>query len=255
MTSSLGSFVWYEFMSTDVTAAKSFYGKVVGWNTQDVPISGMTYTLLRVGERQVGGMMTMPQQVRDAGTRPCWLAHIAVDDVDAAVVKLQRLGGKVHRPPTDIPNVGRFAAVTDRQGATFFMFKPSQAGERTPPSAPGDIGWHELHTNDWPNAFEFYNSMFGWLKGDAVDMGAMGTYQLFTIAGSPAGAMFNSPAAQPMCFWLYYFMVDDIDAAAKRVRDNDGKITQGPIQVPGDRWILQAADPQGAMFALLGSRG
>ena len=43
----------------------------------------------------------------------------------------------------------------------------------------------------------------------------------------------------------------DIDAAAKRVNDNGGKIYyQGPQQVPGrGQWIVQAADPQGAAFA------
>jgi predicted enzyme related to lactoylglutathione lyase len=255
-----GSFMWYELMSTDTTASKTFYGKVVGWETQDVPISGMTYTLLRAGDREIGGMMTLPQQLCEAGMKPSWAAHIGVGDVDATAGKLQQLGGKVHRPPTDIPNVGRFAAVADPQGARFFLFKPMQAGEPTqagvPPvsSQPGPVGWHELHTTDWPGAFEFYSAMFGWKKGDAVDMGPMGTYQLFTIAGSPRGGMFNIPTAQSGCFWLYYFNVENIDAAAQRVSDNGGTNTNGPHQVPGGGWIVQATDPQGAAFALLGAR-
>jgi predicted enzyme related to lactoylglutathione lyase len=111
-----------------------------------------------------------------------------------------------------------------------------------------------LHTTDWPGAFEFYSAMFGWKKGDGVDMGPLGTYQLFTIAGSPRGGMFNSPAAPSGCFWLYYFNVENIDAAAKRVTDNGGAIENGPHQVPGGGWIVQARDPQGAAFALLGAR-
>jgi hypothetical protein len=111
-----------------------------------------------------------------------------------------------------------------------------------------------LHTTDWTDAFEFYSAMFGWLKGDAMDMGPMGTYQLFTIGGVPIGGMFNSPAAQAACFWLYYFNVEDIDAAAGRISENGGKIMRGPHEVPGGGWIVQAADPQGAAFALLGSR-
>jgi len=87
-----------------------------------------------------------------------------------------------------------------------------------------------------------------------MDMGPMGTYQLFTIGGAAVGGMFNSPAAQMARFWLYYFNVSDIDAAGKRVSDGGGKITQGPQQVPGGGWIIQASDPQGAAFALHGSR-
>jgi uncharacterized protein len=251
------SFVWYELMTTDLGAAKAFYGKVVGWEVQDVPMPGMVYSLLRMGETQVGGMMTLPQDAYKAGMKPCWVGYIGVDDADKAAAKVTSLGGKMHHAPTDIPGIGRFAMVADPQGAAFNLFKPNQTGERLVSNEPGHVGWHELHTTDWSKAFDFYAQMFGWLKGDGVDMGPMGTYQLFTIKGTPAGGMFNSPAVPAgatACFWLYYFNVGDIDAAAQRVSDSGGKIMNGPHQVPGGAWIVQAADPQGAAFALLGSR-
>jgi uncharacterized protein len=248
------SFVWYELMTSDVAAAKVFYANVVGWSTEDVPMPGMTYTLLRMGDAQVGGLMALPREACDAGMKPCWVSYIGIDDVDRAASKVQGLGGKIFGEPADIPNVGRFAVVADPQGASFNLFKPTQAGQRAVSREPGQIGWHELHSNDWPKAFEFYGTLFGWLKGDAVDMGPMGTYQLFTVGGVPTGGMFNSPAAQSARFWLYYFNVGDIDAAAKRVSDGGGEIRQGPHQVPGGGWIIQAADPQGAAFALLGMR-
>lgn len=254
MAGAQSSFVWYELMTTDVAAAKAFYTGVVGWSTEDMPMPGMTYTLLRMGQAQVGGLMAVPKEARDAGMRPCWVGYVGVDDADRAAAKVKQIGGKVLMEPTDIPNVGRFAAVTDPQGATLNLFKPSQPGQRGVSAEPGQVGWHELHTTDWPKAFGFYTDMFGWLKGDSVDMGAMGTYQLFTIKGTPSGAMFNSPAAQGARFWLYYFNVGNIDDAVKRVGQGGGKIMQGPMQVPGDRWVAQAADPQGAAFALLGSR-
>jgi predicted enzyme related to lactoylglutathione lyase len=254
MTGAQNSFVWYELMTSDAAAAKAFYSKVVGWNTEDVPMPGMTYTLLRAGETQIGGLMALPKEAGDAGMKPCWVAYVGVDDADGAAAKVKRLGGQILREPADIPNVGRFAVVADPQGAAFNLFKPSQAGQRLISSEPGHIGWHELHTTDWPKAFEFYTEMFGWLKGDAIDMGPMGTYQLFTIGGAAVGAMFNSPAAQATRFWLYYFNVGDIDAAGKRVSDGGGKITHGPQQVPGGGWIIQASDPQGAAFALYGSK-
>jgi predicted enzyme related to lactoylglutathione lyase len=257
MAGAQSSFVWYELMSSDVAAAKAFYTKVIGWKTQDMPMPGMTYTLLSVGDTQIGGMMTLPKDAADAGMKPCWTSYIEVDDVDGAASKVRSLGGKIYTPPADIPNVGRFAVVADPQGASFNLFKSAQPGQRNVSSEPGYVGWHELHTNDAPKAFDFYNAMFGWLKGDAMDMGPMGTYQLFTIGGAAVGAMFNSPAAHADAaarFWLYYFNVGDIDAAAKRVSDGGGKIMHGPQQVPGGSWIVQAADPQGAAFALLGPK-
>ena len=254
MAGTQSPFVWYEFMSSDVAASKAFYSKVVGWSTEDMPMPGMTYTLLRIGDTQVGGMMKLPQEGIAAGMRPGWVGYVRVDDTDRAAAKAQQLGSKILMPPTDIPNVGRIAMISDPQGAALYLFKPAQAGERAVSREPGQIGWHELHTNDWPKAFEFYTAMFGWLKGDGMDMGPMGTYQLFTINGVPSGAMFNSPAAQAARYWLYYFNVGDIDDAVKRVGGGGGKIMNGPMEVPGGGWIVQAADPQGAAFALLGSR-
>jgi len=254
MAGAQSSFVWYELMTSDVAAAKAFYAKVVGWSTQDMPMPGMTYTLLRIGDTQIGGLMALPKDAGGAGMKSCWVGYAGVDDADTAAAKVKRLGGKILLPPTDIPNVGRFAMVADPQGASLNLFKPSQAGQRVVSSDPGHIGWHELHTTDWPKAFEFYTDMFGWDKGDGVDMGPMGTYQLFTIGGTPVGAMFNSPAAQAARYWLFYFNVGDIDAAGKRVTDGGGKIMHGPQEVPGGGWIIQASDPQGAAFALFGSR-
>ena len=247
-------FVWYELMADDVAAAKAFYASVVRWNTQDVPMPGMTYTLLRVGDIQTAGLMELPKDAREAGMKPGWVGYIGVGDADGAAARVQRLGGDILGPSIDIPTVGRFATVTDPQGALFNLFNPAKGGQRVVSCEPGHVGWHELHTIDWPQAFELYTDMFGWAKGDALDMGGMGIYQLFKIGGVAMGGMFNSPGAQASRFRLYYFNVDDIDAAAKRVTDGGGTIAHGPSQVPGGNWILQAADPQGAVFALTGQR-
>jgi predicted enzyme related to lactoylglutathione lyase len=86
-------------------------------------------------------------------------------------------------------------------------------------------------------------------------MGAMGIYQLFSIGGSTIGGMFNKLAVVPATFWLYYFNVGDFDVAVARVKAGGGEIANGPMEVPGGSWIVQAKDPQGAMFALVGRRG
>ena len=63
--------------------------------------------------------------------------------------------------------------------------------------------------------------------------------------------MMTKTAQTPAPFWLYYFNVEAIDAAIERVTSAGGTIVNGPMPVPGDRWIVQGLDPQGAMFALL----
>jgi hypothetical protein len=82
----------------------------------------------------------------------------------------------------------------------------------------------------------------------------MGTYQIFATGGAPVGGMMNKMPEMPMPHWLYYFNVDDIDAAAERVRKAGGKVVNGPQEVPGGSWIVHAFDPQGVMCALVGPK-
>jgi predicted enzyme related to lactoylglutathione lyase len=119
--------------------------------------------------------------------------------------------------------------------------------------APGHVGWHELFAADWEQAWAFYRALFGWQKADA-DVGPIGTYQLFSAAGETIGGMFTKPPEVPNPFWLYYFNVGDIDAAMRRVKAAGGSLLTAPIEVPGGRWIVHCSDPQGAVFALTGTR-
>jgi hypothetical protein len=57
-----------------------------------------------------------------------------------------------------------------------------------------------------------------------------------------------------MPFWAYYFIVPTIDAAIERVNAGGGKVMNGPMEVPGGSWIIQAMDPQGAFFCLVGPK-
>ncbi len=169
---------------------------------------------------------------------------------------IKTAGGAIHRGPEDIPGVGRFAVAGDPHGAGFMLFKGTS--EEAPPPAPagtpGHVGWRELHAGDREGAFAFYSGLFGWTKADAVDMGAMGVYQIFAIDGTAAGGMMTRMPETPAPFWLYYFNVEAVGAAMTRVKDAGGQILNGPMQVPGGSWIAQCFDPQGAMFAIVGSK-
>ncbi|MGE0748746.1 MAG: VOC family protein [Rhodospirillales bacterium] len=254
-----GQFVWYELMTTDTAAGGAFYGAVVGWDRMPAGIPGMDYTMFAAGGVPTAGLMTLPDDLRAAGAPPGWIGYVAVDDVDAAAAKAVGLGGAVHHAPADLPGVGRFAAIADPQGAALVLFKASSMPQTPAPprGTPGHVAWRELFAADWPQAAEFYGAMFGWTKADAIDIGEMGTYQLFAAAAGaePVGGMFNKPAMVPACFWLYYICVADFDAAVGRVTAGGGTVVNGPMEVPGGDWIVQCFDPQGAMFALVGKRG
>lgn len=255
--SARGKFCWYELMTSDPDAAKAFYGKVMGWGFEESNLTEIRYTRLKAGNVEMGGLMAIPDMAHKEGAPPAWMGYIQVDDVDAYAARIEKAGGKTHKAPTDIPTVGRFAVVSDPQGAHFVLFKPADAPARAPVPfmTPGHIGWHELHARESKSAFAFYADMFGWTKGEAFDMGGpVGAYQLFATGDNPVGGMMNKMEALPIPFWLFYFAVDGIDAAIARVTEAGGKVLNGPMEVPGGAWIIQCLDPQGAMFALVSAR-
>ena len=248
-------FVWYELMTNDVDGAAGFYSAVVGWEARDSGMEGFDYRLFHSGDSMVAGLMARPEEA--AGSPPGWLGYVGVADVDAAAEKAKSLGATVHVEPRDIPGIGRFAVIADPQGAVVALFgSDSEPPPQPPMGTPGQIGWNELYASDWEKLFTFYETLFGWKKGIAVPMGEMGTYQLVAAASGDEsfGGMFNKPPQVPVNYWLYYFSVDEIDAAAERVKANGGTVLMGPMEVPGGAFIIQCQDPQGAMFALTGPR-
>ncbi|WP_336958536.1 VOC family protein [Sphingobium aquiterrae] len=257
---STSDFVWYELMTSDVDAAAAFYTAVIGWNAVDSGMPDMQYTLVRVGERQVGGLMAMPPGAAAMDVKPGWVGYIGVDDVAMATDSAAGAGATVYLAPQAIPGVGHFSVIADPAGARICLFTgDGDPAPELPPMSPGSIGWHELHSADPDAAWTFYEGQFGWTKGDALDMGPMGTYQIFSTTGGTgmemmSGGMMKASPDSPASGWLYYFVVDDIEAAHGRVTDNGGTVILPPTEVPGGAWIINALDPQGAMFALVGMR-
>jgi uncharacterized protein len=247
------SFVWYELMTTDTAAATRFYADVVGWTPSDAQMPGMEYTLLGAAAGQVGGLMALPAEAAAHGARPGWLGYLAVADVDASVSAIQAAGGALHHGPMDVPGVGRMATVGDPQGAVFCVFKdvspnPSSAAQG---EGAGQVGWNELMAGNGATAWDFYSAHFGWQKADAMDMGPMGVYQMFGTGGAPVGGMMSKPPELPVACWNFYFNVPALDAAVARLKAGGGQVLNGPMEVPGGSWIVNAMDPQGAAFSLV----
>jgi predicted enzyme related to lactoylglutathione lyase len=254
-----GRFIWYELITTDLDGASRFYEDVVGWTHEDMTNDCMTYRMVKADGNGVGGMLLIPPEAKAMNAPPSWAGYIAVDDCDAAADKIKRLGGQVIRAPDDIPEVGRFAVVADPQGAVFEIMKPFPPPGARPEfparGVPGHCSWRELYAGDLETAFAFYAEMFGWRKDEAVPMGPMGTYQLYANQDGVVGGMMTKPPQVPRPCFVYYFQVGDIDAAAERVKKGGGQVYMGPMEVPGGDWVLQGADPQGAVFALVGTKG
>ncbi len=110
-----GAFSWCELMTPDTAAAREFYQQLFGWQLADEPVNDMIYTVVKVGEQPIGGMMTLPPTME--GQPPRWGVYVTVDDIEATVQQVEALGGQVLMPPMEIPGTGRIATIRDPQGA------------------------------------------------------------------------------------------------------------------------------------------
>ena len=123
-TAPAGSWCWAELWAPDEAAALAFYERVLGYTGEAVNMGEQgTYYLLKTGDVARAGVF----RSSDPALPTMWLPYVAVDDCDASAEKARSLGARVAMPPTDIPNVGRFAVFIDPFGATVAVLKDAMA--------------------------------------------------------------------------------------------------------------------------------
>jgi predicted enzyme related to lactoylglutathione lyase len=247
----LGRPLWYELITTDMTAASAFYRTVMGWTAAPFHGSPHPYTMLnRSGEIPAAGVMARPEGMN---APPFWAMYVGVPRLEEAAAQIKRLGGSECSPVIEVPSVGRMQMMKDPQGAAFYIYEPASAEQQPEAAAQvGEASWHELMTTDAPAAMKFYSEVFGWQPSEALDMGAMGTYQMFNRPHGMIGGMMNKPPemAHVPPNWQIYFRVADITSAIERIKAHGGQILNGPMEVPGGDWVANAMDAQGAAFGV-----
>ena len=258
--------IWYELMTPDPAGVTPFYRAVGGW---EIPAEGFSnpngseYRMIsRSDGGNLGGALTLTKAMQDSGARPCWIPYFHVDDVDDAVARAERMGGKVQMKASTIPDIGRIAMVSDAQGAPFYLMKP------TPPAGnpdaksdvwdrekPGHCRWNELATTDAPAAKEFYTALLGWKSERSMPMGERGDYLFLECEGNEIGAINPWIGEDQPPMWLFYLGVDSIARALDAAKANGGSVINGPHEVPGGDHVFVATDPAGAMIAFVGPKG
>ncbi|GAA4596064.1 putative enzyme related to lactoylglutathione lyase [Actinoplanes octamycinicus] len=113
-----GALTWNELNTRDVDGAQSFYGAVFGWTFREAQVGNLPYLLCDNVRQPVAGIQPMIGEGWPADISPYWLVYFAVTDCDVAAEHAFALGGRVVNPPTTI-SIGRYAVLTDPQGATF----------------------------------------------------------------------------------------------------------------------------------------
>ena len=124
-----GEFCWTEITARDLDRSVAFYENVFGWQFRRSASAGddMEYIEFSTdGGEPIGGLYDVDKMPGRQEVPPHFISYVAVDDVNDTANLALELGGRVLRPPTDIPNVGRMAVIADPTGGTMALIKLEQ---------------------------------------------------------------------------------------------------------------------------------
>ncbi|TQF73577.1 VOC family protein [Rhodococcus spelaei] len=240
----LGAPCWAELGTTDIDAAGSFYGGLLGWQPEAEPnTEAGGYTMMLLDDDPVAAVTPLYQE----GQPVAWTASIAVADVDATVRAATEAGGVLIAEPMDVFDLGRFAVLADPAGAVISIWQGRAFQGAGRLNETGALCWIELRTRDTAAAQAFYTSVFGWTvnAGDA--------YTQFGVDGKDFGGMMamgdDFPDGIPP-HWALYFGVDDVDAAVTRATSLGAQVHVPGTDIPDTGRFALLTDPQGGAFAV-----
>jgi len=239
-----GRFVWFELQTKEVDKATSFYPEALPWRIEPMSMQdGSSYTMIKVGEAGIGGILSPPADVPTA-----WMSYVSVADVDETAKKITAAGGTTPMDAFDVPGVGRMQPASDPQGGMFSLFKAETADPQRV-EGPGSLHWNELWTQDPKASLAFYESALGYTHEEMTMPN--GTYYILKDGDDPRGGVLQAPSSDIPTMWLQYITVDDCDAALARAKQNGATVVAEPVDAEGVGRFGIFRDPLGGMIGVI----
>ena len=243
---------WVDLGTTDVEAAKKFYGALFGWTSEDQPTDmGMPYTMFSKNGKAVAGGSPLPPDMAEQGAPPMWNSYINVDSVDETISKVEDAGGSVVMPAMDVMTAGRMAFIADPTGAAIGLWQVGDHKGAELINEHGAFTWNELVTDDTASAQKFFSEALGWsAQTDQLPDGS--SYTSFSVGERvTAGMMEKTAEMGPIPnAWGVYFAVDDCEDCVSQIGELGGNIIMAPFDTPVGKMSV-AQDPQGAVFSII----
>ncbi|MFC4337949.1 VOC family protein [Salininema proteolyticum] len=248
----VGRPVWVDVGSNDFAASAGFYRSVFGWEHEPLPPEAGGYGFFKKDGKTVAAMGP------SMGAAPSWGLYFMTDDAEAAAAAVRDAGGTVREEPMRVFDMGSLAAFADPSGAGFSVWQPGTVKGLDALGDPGALCWTELSTANRDRDKDFYRSLFGWTYFDYPMPDGDGVYTAASTGGEndthsglfqPDGTGADVPG-QPSG-WTVYFATADCDATAEAISSGGGTLLMKPATMEGAGRIALAADPQGAVFAIM----
>jgi predicted enzyme related to lactoylglutathione lyase len=242
-----GRIVWHDLLTNTPEESKAFYSELFGWEFErPTMISSGAYYLIRHNGILIGGMVDANRL--DRGDISQWVTVVSVDDIEAAVLRLEREGGEVLTRPTDVGSRGTLAVVTGSDGALFAMVQTRDGDPyEAEPETNGWL-WNELWTDDVEASTRFYTSVFG-LMADDRRVGEA-DYRLLQAGDAPRAGILAHPFEGRRPVWVNYIRVEDPTAITSRVESLGGQVLLDTEARDIGGEVALIAGPSGAGVAL-----
>lgn len=246
-----GSPCWTQLGTSDLEAAKKFYGQLFGWSAETDPrpeVGGYTMFYLDGDAVAACAPLMNPQQpVR-------WTLSFDTEDINATTAAAKKAGAQVWMEPMDVLDLGRWALLSDPTGAAFGLWQAGKFTGFDVVEEPNTFAWIDLATRDKEAAIAFYREVFNW-EVSADDM-----YAQVGLTGKEFGGVMDMPIEafppEVPSHWKPYFLVNDVDAIAAKARQLGGGVMHGPENAPmeGGPRIAVLHDGQNAPFGVFAPR-
>jgi len=253
---------YYELYSNNVVETQAFYKGVFGWESKELMKDPQYFGINDASGNMIAGLMDVKIT---AGAPPHWMPYVHSKNLEASIKPIEKAGGKVVKAATEVPNHGRFAIISDPEGARFALWQmndkvtPTKDNDKNLKKPPTPFCWEELNVKDSEAALKFYKPALSWTSHDH----AMGPgddapkYHMFALKGErdPKKAFSGigrlEGDAHP--HWLTYVEVKNADETVAKISELGGKIIKPAFDVPTVGRMATVADPQGAVFAIIQS--
>jgi uncharacterized protein len=241
-----GAFVWYDLVTTDVAAAKSFYAELLGWHLNDTTRNNKPYVIAQAGGRPIGGIIGI-ESAPNVGSQ--WVSYLIVEDLERSVSEAQSAGGRVLVPVTRAPR-GHVAVVADAQGAPVGIARVTLPAQGVADARMGQFFWTDYIATDGASALNFYRRVAGYSVDSTAPL-ARGTH-LILDKGGPRAGMFLLPAdtTNIRSHWLPHVRVADPAALAAKAVQLGGQVLLAPRPDVRRNTLAIVADPTGGAIAL-----
>ena len=131
----MNSVVHFEVAADDPQRAKKFYGSVFDWQFNEMGGEYGNYIMAITAPTDKNGMNKTPATINGGimkkdKTAKQTIITVAVKNLNQALNKVKKSGGKVISETVEIPNVGMYARIEDTEGNVVSLMEPTREWQK-----------------------------------------------------------------------------------------------------------------------------